>query len=85
MNEGTTDTMQNNMGMVVVPPLPPGRMLNVSWEQRHDRDKRGLMLAVLHSISSGEMFLDLGPQVRESEEEAEIAVTVFNLVAAWRR
>ena len=30
VNEATTDTMNMNMGMVILPPLPPGRMLNLT-------------------------------------------------------
>ena len=61
VNEGTTDTMQNNMGMVVVPPLPPGRMLNISLDQYYHRNKRGLMdnippCLALVMVSLTEMF-----------------------------
>ena len=49
--------MQNNMGMVVVPPLPPGRMLNISAEKYYDRDKRGFIWYLSRVLPlSSEMF-----------------------------
>ena len=41
VNEATTDTMTMSMGMVIAPPLPPGRMLNVSFVDPTSRQKRG--------------------------------------------
>ena len=44
VNQATTDTEQNNNGMVVVPPLPPGRQLDIS-----DRTKRGFKSNTEHN------------------------------------
>ena len=30
VNEATTDTVMMNSGMVILPPLPPGRLLNIT-------------------------------------------------------
>jgi len=37
VNEANTDTAGMNMGMVILPPLPPGRMLNITATNTEDK------------------------------------------------
>ena len=37
VNEANTDTAGMNMGMVILPPLPPGRMLNITATNTGDK------------------------------------------------
>ena len=43
VNEATTDTMTMSMGMVIAPPLPPGRMLNITMVDPTKRERRGML------------------------------------------
>ena len=44
VNEATTDTDTMSMGMIIAPPLPPGRMLNFSrLAEQNKRQKRGTL------------------------------------------
>ena len=47
VNEANTDTAGMNMGMVILPPLPPGRMLNITAMEdksmmERNRTRRGI-------------------------------------------
>ena len=79
VNEATTDTMMGgSTGMIIVPPLPPGRALNLT-RRRRGRPPQ-------HSYIDNSLHLEVAPVCSyQWPPSSQLVMTGTSLAQAWLR